>query len=343
MFSDITETIRSSRLFILGAGFSAEAGIPMIGQLLAKAMKSFRLECPGIFERVNNYAKTCFCVNDKELDYSKVNFADLCTFLEYIELREFGGGERWSDNGSREKLAFRFYLAKAIINSAPEANKIPILYLEFAKQLRKTDIIITFNWDPLLEMSLLKVGKSYSYNNVEDAKIRIYKFHGSVNWRLGEPRKPRLKWKPLGFKKGMMEEEVYYSNELIWRSEWRGSQPLINDIEPYLVLPGSGKAFDVRPLAPIWYKPEFAFAVTHHVYIIGLSLSDDDFFIKSFFIHNLPDIDDYTGIPGRVITIINPDIKIRSNYHFISDCDRVRFIFERFSLDHIKLMSNSII
>jgi len=110
-----------------------------------------------------------------------------------------------------------------------------------------------------------------------------------------------------------------------------------------LVLPGSGKAFDVRPLAPIWYKPEFAFAVTHHVYIIGLSLSDDDFFIKSFFIHNLPDIDDYTGIPGRVITIINPDIKIRSNYHFISDCDRVRFIFERFSLDHIKLMSNSII
>lgn len=49
--------LRRNRVFILGAGFSAGAGIPLTEGLLAKAMKTFSIECPGIYSRVENYAK----------------------------------------------------------------------------------------------------------------------------------------------------------------------------------------------------------------------------------------------------------------------------------------------
>ncbi|HDY8141542.1 TPA: hypothetical protein RQL16_004395 [Vibrio vulnificus] len=79
--------IMKSRTFILGAGFSAAAGVPLTAELLTKAMERFELECNGIFQRVNNYAKECFQVKDSEIvDYSNVGFSELCTFLEYIEL-----------------------------------------------------------------------------------------------------------------------------------------------------------------------------------------------------------------------------------------------------------------
>lgn len=127
---DYIQRIKQNRLFILGAGFSAAAGIPMIGQLLFDSMQLFRRECPGLFERVNNYARTCFS-SEQEVDYTQVSFSDFCTFLEYIELREFGGGERWTDRGSREKLAFRYYLAKAIVKSTPAPEDIPDIYIQF--------------------------------------------------------------------------------------------------------------------------------------------------------------------------------------------------------------------
>src|SRR4051812_25102560 len=51
-----SEYARTRRVFILGAGFSAAAGVPMTGTLLATAMETFAAECPGIHERVCNYA-----------------------------------------------------------------------------------------------------------------------------------------------------------------------------------------------------------------------------------------------------------------------------------------------
>ena len=70
-----------------------------------------------------------------------------------------------------------------------------------------------------------------------------------------------------------------------------------------------GKAFDVRALSLFWYKPGFAFSATHNVYIIGLSVAEDDFFIRSFFLDTLPFIDSFTDVAGRKIFIVNHSIQ----------------------------------
>jgi hypothetical protein len=335
--------IKSNRSFFLGAGFSAEAGIPLTAELLTKTMKKFEEECPGIFWRVNNYARECTLTPENEdVDYSKVDFSELCIFLEFVELREYGGGERWKDSGSKEKLNLRYYLAKTIIEAMPNPDKIPSIYMDFVNELHKGDIVITFNWDPLLEIALKSVGKDYCYNYEDSDAIKLCKLHGSVNWRLGELHEYEtspldLGWKSLNFTEGMPQTEMYCSDRLIEPSAWtvgnRNSQ-----IEPFLVLPGYGKAFDVRSNAVLWYKPEFIFGFTHDVYIIGLSVAADDFFIRSFFLSNLPHLARKSEPDTRHIHIINPAPDASTNYDFVLSIGNTTLHNECFNSKHIEMM-----
>jgi len=331
--------VRGNRCFVLGAGFSAAAGVPLTGPLLAAAMSLFRTESPGLYARLEGYAREAFVApstTGEHLDFSKLSFADFCTFLEFIELREFGGGERWSDAGSREKLALKFYIAKTIVQATPTTQTVPELYKRFAEQLQPYDIVITYNWDCLLEAAFDAIGKPYAYIPREGA-ITIAKLHGSVNWRLGEPRQRNLDWPAFGFASGMMTTEVYHSGLLRVPVSWEGTLPLA-EIEPLIVLPGAGKAFDVRSIAPLWYKPEWAFGLSHDIFILGLSLTPDDFFIRSFFLANLPYVESYSGVPGRQIHIVNPDPAVRTNYSFLLGQGNLHYHCEPFGESHLALM-----
>jgi hypothetical protein len=335
--------VKKNRVFIIGAGFSAAAGIPLTEELLAQTMKKFSNECPGIYSRVENCANECAGSTGNDLDLSTISFSELCTFLEFIELREYGGGERWCENGSREKLALRYYLAKTIVERTPSTSSVPRLYMDFATQLHERDIVISLNWDGLLEVALEAVGKTYTYNFSDERAIKLCKLHGSVNWRLGEPNKlgepvNTLGWQSLEFTKGMMTREIYFSPSLLQIATWHKYQPL-GEVDPFLVLPGYGKAFDVRANAVLWYKPEFAFATTHDVFIVGLGLAHDDFFVRSFFLSNLPHIKAFSGVDGRRIFIINPDKEAASNYEFVLRDGHAELINTPFSSEHIELMT----
>ncbi|MEP1383094.1 MAG: hypothetical protein ABJK64_04800 [Paraglaciecola sp.] len=334
--------VRRCRTFILGAGFSAGAGVPLTAELLSKAMAKFEIECNGIFQRVNNYARECFQIKDDDVvDYSIVGFSELCTFLEYIELKEYGGGERWSENGSKEKINLRYFLAKTLIELTPEKEDIPKIYIDFVNELHERDIILSFNWDPLLERALEFVNKEYSYT-FEDKKIKLCKLHGSVNWRLGDvpdyaKSATDLGWQSMEYTKGMMDVEMYYSSNVLSKLAWPFHRRN-SEIAPFLVLPGYGKAFDVRANAVMWYKPEFAFSFTHDVYIIGLSLAPDDFFIRSYFLSTLPYLSNSNKLKDRTIHIINPDKNVSENYSFLTQTQKCVVHCEYFNSKHIDTM-----
>lgn len=344
--STFRESLKTNRVFILGAGFSAAAGVPLTNELLQEALDRFSFECPGIYSRVENYAMESIAQETGNLDVQRLSFSELCTYLEFIELREYGGGERWNENGSREKLALRYFLAKTIVARTPRPNEIPILYREFANQLQPRDFVISFNWDGLLEASLQAVGKTYTYDRSDENAITISKLHGSVNWRLGRPRRfdgrpPVLPWQELDFGSGMMKRSLFHTPELLDLQSWSRFQPL-GEVDPYLVLPGYGKAFDVRANAPLWYKPEFIFAFTHDVYIIGLSIAHDDFFVRSFFLANLPYIEDYTGVAGRKVVIINPASAVHSDYDFVLAKGHAEVWGEKFCIEHVERIKAAI-
>ena len=74
---DWAELITPNRVYVLGAGFSAAAGIPMTDALMSAAMKKFANECPGIYERVDGYAKESIDNIDDDVDYSNIDLANL--------------------------------------------------------------------------------------------------------------------------------------------------------------------------------------------------------------------------------------------------------------------------
>lgn len=278
-------TIEAGRIFFLGAGFSAGANIPLMNKLLPAALNIFKEEASGLYERLSGHAQ------DLDLNLRSevcaVNFVQLCTYLDFMELREHGGGEKWSREGSKERVALKYFLAKAIVQSTPENNDIPTQYLSFASRLKAEDLVVTFNWDLLLEKSLDAVRKQYSYTG-EPGKVQVLKLHGSVNWVEGLPRaltrdRPKFNYRPLGLQDGMNGIEIYSSESLKNIAHWRKSRCLIDEVKPLLVLPGYGKAFDVRLLSCFWYRPEF-FSLRHGgVSIIGFSVGKDDYFIESLF------------------------------------------------------------
>ncbi len=195
--------------------------------------------------------------------------------------------------------------------------------------------MISFNWDGLLEASLAAVGKAYSYGRWDNkSSIRINKLHGSVNWRLGEPhgnseQSPRLNWQKLDFGK------FYATDDLLnWRT-WASVRPL-SEVEPFLVLPGYGKAFDVRANACNWDRPEFAFTLAKNAYIIGLSIAEDDFLVRSLFLYTLPRILETFDSGGCRVTVINPSTEARSNYDFELRGGFLTFWTEEFGIEHVQ-------
>jgi len=331
--------IENNRLFVLGAGFSAGASIPLMDTLLKLTMDKFQEESE-ISERIDNYVRIYKNLKDDEkIDYSKIDFSELCDFLEFIELREYGAGERYKDSGSREKISLRYYLSKTIAENTPY-NDIPELYIKFAEQLHDKDIVLSFNWDLLLEASLIKIGKKYTYNFVEDGYINLAKLHGSINWRIEKPyMDDGLNWKPLHPEYDRTKLEIYKSDSLLNYTYWENNT---SSIEPFLVLPGYGKAFDVRFNALHWYKIENIFNFTKDIYIIGLSLAKDDFFIKNLFLYTLQYLKNHSSLHDgdKKLFIINPDDKINEIYSFISKYKYTNIIKDKFTLQHIEDMKN---
>ena len=336
---------RNSRVFILGAGFSAGAGVPLTGGLLPLAMKNFAEECPGLFSRIDEYAGLITDESGSPVDYSKINFRQLCDFMEYVELNEYAGGERFSDAGCREKLGLRYFLAKTITQRTPTPSTMPRLYLEFAEQLHEGDMVVTFNWDALLEIALMQVKKRFTYNGECDGSIKLAKLHGSINWRVGPPQyhgepSNHLGWQALGYSNGVHKTEIYQSPKLIHPGTWDHFK-FGEEVQPFLVLPGYGKAFDVRENAWNWYKPWNLFMNSRDVFIVGLSLSADDFLVRSMFLHLLRDLPSYSSSDKRMIWIINPDYRCKPSYEFILSTGRAQLVLEPFSTDHVELMKES--
>lgn len=338
-------SLEKSRTFVLGAGFSAGAGIPTTNNLLHEALELMAVECDGLYQKIESYAKICFDNNlsiiDQNLEAS--NFTKLSSYLHYVEMTEFGGGERWCDNGSREILTLKYFISKVISISMPDS--IPKLYLDFANHLTCYDTIITFNYDCLLEKSLEQVGKEYTYNFYErdwvnhPNRVFIAKMHGSINWMF--PMGDRIdgsiykkSFDPAMGLKPFYHSEILTSKEL-WYKENSWLCPIQNKnfIQPFIILPGIGKSYNVRKLGFFWYKPSACFASNRDAIIIGLSLSEDDFFIRFLLLESFP-LGNWDNIERRTI-IINSNCKDMSNYNFIPKDQKIVRVKE-FDLEDIE-------
>lgn len=191
--------LKYGRIIILGAGFSAKAGLPL-GSALSIALIDH-------IQKDHDKDSPLYLDLEKYLRYKKRadGFApdpedvDVEDFLSYLDIEHFlglRGSDTWSEEGNKGQILVKRFIGKFIHENTPLVGTIPDMYLEFANQLQPGDFVLTFNYDVLLERSLDQVGNPYRlfptrYSSVGEhsgtvdtsrEEVTVLKMHGSVDW-----------------------------------------------------------------------------------------------------------------------------------------------------------------
>jgi hypothetical protein len=177
------------RLFILGAGFSKPAGLPLAGELL----QLVRDEVQNYFRRNGRWDGTLERDIEQWTKLYPRQQIDLERVLAFSHRRHFLrllGSDEYFAHGSRSIVAARRAIQRVLINATPVET--PSLYRDFAKHLSPDDVVLTFNYDTLLEQSLESIGKSYTLtpewwlarDTPESGQehVDLIKLHGSIDW-----------------------------------------------------------------------------------------------------------------------------------------------------------------
>jgi hypothetical protein len=118
------------------------------------------------------------------------------------------GSDTWSKEGNRDQFLLRWGIGRVLVRATPPSDQIPRLYLDFVRRVRPRDVIVTFNYDLLLESALDLVGVPYRrfpnrYSDVgpgmstidsdaEAEEVLVLKPHGSVDWATRAPYDSQL-------------------------------------------------------------------------------------------------------------------------------------------------------
>ena len=191
-------------VFVLGAGFSAPAGLPigkrLFSELTACAASRSQYDREVLSDHLDEYQTYKKRVHGVETSEQEVDIEDFIAFFDLRQKLQLRGGGIRPDRGTafeldpfqywiRYMIGLTLHLAQRRIDSADRE-----LYVQFAKRLRPGDVIITFNYDTLLETALDQAGKTYRHylysqtgegweeSAAAATDVIILKMHGSIDW-----------------------------------------------------------------------------------------------------------------------------------------------------------------
>jgi hypothetical protein len=140
-----------------------------------------------------DYKKNC----DAEiLSPEAVQFEEFMAYLDLEHYLHLRGSDTFSQDGNESQILVKTLIGEILTEHTPQKKKIPELYLAFARQLKPSDVVLTFNYDTLLEQALEIEGiayrlfpSRYQHMNNDQAEddysreeVVILKMHGSVDW-----------------------------------------------------------------------------------------------------------------------------------------------------------------
>jgi hypothetical protein len=188
------------RLIVLGAGFSAYAGIPLATGLYRKVRElAWRERHSSKHYRtdVRRYQEYIFDTTGHRALKSKIDFEKLLTFLDVEHFLSLKGKDTWSEDGNESQLIIKQWMAKVIAEQQYRmTDKHWSFYEKFVTLLDPDDIIITFNYDTILENACERSGTPYKlvpyrYESLDvnggiidssRKELSIFKMHGSIDW-----------------------------------------------------------------------------------------------------------------------------------------------------------------
>lgn len=284
------------RAYILGAGFSQAFGIVSTKRLLDEILRFKHPRWTTITTMVWQ-EKIRLYLNNNYLGYNPhsqstdivqlMNHIDrgdeLRTIIEDLEKRSIKAyNEFWT---TLTRLMSTYFLVTTIgLMYPPHFPEMSPLNV-FLDKLRTNDIIITLNWDTLLEhafICLRGLNKPFVIGKRSESDISIYKLHGSIDF-VGEPNEWMNKyWKEFEPMEIGQDQPMWRVKTYDRKRGWKPEMPweLIGR-EPLLLAPPA----DTRHLRNPFMKQMWKNAIEHiteceEFIVVGYSLPRDDYFIQ---------------------------------------------------------------
>ncbi len=250
---------------------------------------------------------------------NSLNYEKFMGFLDAEHFLGLKGKDTWSEEGNESQLMIKNGIAEVLYEMTPkDPKKIPKEYLEFAKNLTTTDLILTFNYDTLLEQTLDKVGIPYRLfperyssvglfsNTTDDSKeeLVILKLHGSINWFNRAPYENHLELAQASPAKYTPRHAVFGSDAVVnpvplcegpQSNEALKKLFVVKDIgpliskgfwnwSPMILAPSSAKLFYSKPISEFWWGAQRAGRLNLGFKIIGYSIPEhDDYALQTLY------------------------------------------------------------
>jgi hypothetical protein len=307
------------RVFILGAGFSKQVGLPLATELTSLILEGTELkEVEDMQDWLADFKQRLAALEGKGGDASGfgINIEELFDFARYdIELWRMRQQLEPVDRGAgitawrtaEDISTWLRYMEKELVHVIWDAQKKAGLepIKRFTAELLPDDAVLTFNYDTLLECALSAQGKPWNHglNDSSNGGVTVLKMHGSVDWILLErrPEKELEKFVKLFSKVdtnvaehgAQPRKEVEYAWEL-WRAkDTRACNAVIemdkkglSNFRYFLACAGLGR---YKPLHELpgsgltWITAFKALKEADEIYVIGFSMSPYDIMARFHF------------------------------------------------------------
>ena len=204
----------AKRTFLLGAGFSREAGLPLGNELIYFILNKLKNSAnvldtgdTGVYQEITDFLKEIQKIKLPELT------KDVELLLTYIDLALLNNSVGiFTRYASPEDLRlFRMKLSGALVRAFDGAHLELTrkfsdggIFSKFCEQLEKGDSVITFNYDLVVEQGLWLQNKwtflegygltknindfqdtwggKYPTDRPKESLVKVYKLHGSLGW-----------------------------------------------------------------------------------------------------------------------------------------------------------------
>lgn len=307
------------RVFVLGAGFSKPAGLPLCAELFSEIIQEAKnRSLYGILEEdINSFLEYQVRAGGKTIAENEINFEDFISYLDIEHFLQLKGSDHWSDEGNKSQLIVRNLIAQILYEKeSAMLDKDFALYEKFAERLKPNDVIITFNYDSILEKTFLRKQIPYRlyptrYKSVHFGggevqntdEIVLLKMHGSIDWfnvAAFDREQKVLRESPIYCpprNQVFARQENPLLLEKIIDEPFPQDSPLhkiykIDKLDEYLsnssfaltspliISPSHSKMIYLNPLTEFWNGYNYSGTGNGTVTIIGFSLPEHDEYIR---------------------------------------------------------------
>jgi hypothetical protein len=308
------------RVFVLGAGFSKPAGLPLCAELfdeIIKEAKRKNLYSNILKKDIDAFLEYLARTKGIKINENQINFEEFMSYLDVEHFLQLKGSDHWSAEGNKSQLVVRNLIALILHNAESSmTEKDFALYEKFVERLEPGDVILTFNYDTILEKAFSRKKVPYRlfpirFKNVSFGsgevlntnEIVLLKMHGSINWfdiSVYDDNQKALREQGIYVRpkhEVFAKQEEMFPLTKITNGPYPIDSPLhkiymTSDIGKYLtncsyvlaapliISPSYSKMVYLNPLTEFWrgYKHEGVGNGT--VAIIGFSFPDHDAYIE---------------------------------------------------------------